>query len=203
MGKTKKVYSTSDFASATSSILVESSFWAVDSVDFTKAGEFSNTPLFEVELKKIVVKSKEPIPGLPEGWTDASAEMEPNRTYYVRDGRPMYNELLKIWYATDGDKEEFVDCAMHYFANKGYRGRVERLNGVSYSLTTKRGTIVQKSAMELWYPDALNEGRVLDDFVFLCNKGVYTPTVEEKKEELIDLTKVDPKIIAAIKAMMK
>lgn len=200
MKKTNKVYSTSDFASANASVVVENAYWVVDNIDCTKAGEFSKTPLFELELKRIVTVDSD----VPEGFVDASQEMQPNRTYFVREGRPLYNALLNIWYGVDGEKEDFVTYAMKEYAKKAFRGRVERLSGVSYTTTTKRGTIIHKSTMEVWYPEALDEGRVLDDFVFLCNRGVYTPDVEEKKpEELIDLTKVDPKVIAAIKAMMK
>lgn len=200
MKKQNKIYSASDFVSASASVVVENAHWAVDRIDFTRVGEFSKAPLFELELKRISSTASD----VPEGYTDASMEMEPNRTYFVREGRPLYNALLKIWEAVDGEKEDFIMCAMRDYAKKAFRGRVERLSGVSYTTTTKRGTIIHKSSLEVWYPESLDDSRVLDDFVFLCNKGVYTPDVEEKKpEELIDITKVDPKVIAAIRALMK
>lgn len=63
--------------------------------------------------------------------------------------------------------------------------------------------MITSSKLEVWYPEDFEEGVIMDDFLYLCNRGVYTPIVEEKKEdELIDLTKVDPKLIATIKAMM-
>lgn len=200
MKKQNKVYSASDFQSANASVVIENCLWVIDNIDVTKEGEFSKTPLFELELRQIVTKTDDSI---PEGYEDASMEMMPNRTFFVREGRPLYNRLLDIWDAVDGDRNEMHDCVMMEYTHKVFKGRVERLNGVSYTSTTRRGSIVQRSRMEAWYPESMDSPRIMDDFIFLCNKGVYIPVVEEKSEELVDLTKVDPKIIAAIKAMMK
>lgn len=198
MKKNNKVYSASDFASATSAVVVENCWWAIDSVDFTNVGEYSKTPLFELQLKRIVTKD----PDVPEGYDDSSIELEPNRTYFVREGRPLYTALADMWEAA-GDTDVVRDYLRQKYANKAFRGRVERLSGVLYTSSTKRGTVIQRSRFELWYPEAYDEGRILEDFIYLCNKQVYTPVIEEKKEdELIDLTKVDPKLIATIKAMM-
>jgi hypothetical protein len=200
MKKQNKVYSASDFQSANASVVIENCLWVIDNIDVTKEGEFSKTPLFELELRQIVTKTDDSI---PEGYEDASMEMMPNRTFFVREGRPLYNRLLDIWEAVDGDRGEMHDHVMMEYTHKLFKGRVERLNGVSYTSTTKRKSIIQRSRMEAWYPESMDSPRIMDDFIFLCNKGVYTPIVEEKPEELIDLTKVDPKLIATIKAMMK
>lgn len=200
MKKNSIVYSASDFANATAAVVIENCWWAIDSIDFTNVGEYSKAPLFELQLKRIVGKDA----SAPEGYEDASMELEPNRTYYVREGRPMYNALAELWEATDGDGDAVRNYVNVQYATKSYRGRVERLSGVSYTSQTKRGTTIQRSRFEVWYPQSYDEGRILEDFVYLCNKGVYTPIVEEKKEDdLVDLSKVDPKLIATIKAMMK
>lgn len=199
MKKNNKVYSASDFVNATAAVVVENCWWAIDSIDFTNVGEYSKTPLFELQLKRIVSKDA----SAPEGYEDASMELEPNRTYFVREGRPMYNALAELWEAADGDGNVVRDYVNRQYANKSYRGRIERLSGVSYTSTTKRGTVVQRSRFEVWYPESYDEGRILEDFIYLCNRGVYTPVVEEKPiDPLADVIKgLDPKIIAAIKAM--
>ena len=200
MKKNNKVYSASDFASATSAVVVENSWWAIDSVDFTKVGEYSKAPLFELQLKRINAVD----PDAPEGYEDASNELQPNRTYFVREGRPLYNALAEIWDAVDGDGDSMRQYVQTKYGNKAFRGRVERLSGVSYMASTKRGTVIQRSRFECWYPESYDEGRIFDDFIYLCNKQVYTPVVEEKPAEdpLADVIKgLDPKIIAAIKAM--
>lgn len=197
--KNNKVYSASDFASATSAVVVENCWWAIDSIDFTKVGEYSKAPLFELQLKRIVTKD----PDVPEGYDDSSMELEPNRTYFVREGRPMYTALANMWEALDGDGDMLREQVLRVYANKAYRGRVERLSGVSYMSSTKRGTVVQRSRFEVWYPEAYDEGRILEDFIYLCNRQVYTPVVEKKQADpMTDVIKgLDPKVIAAIKAM--
>lgn len=199
MKKNNKVYSASDFVNATAAVVVENCWWAIDSIDFTNVGEYSKAPLFELQLKRIVSKDA----SAPEGYEDASAELEPNRTYFVREGRPMYNALAELWDAADGDGDLVRDWVSQQYANKSYRGRIERLSGVSYTSTTKRGTVVQRSRFEVWYPESYDEGRILEDFIYLCNRGVYNPVVEKPTDPLADAIKgLDPKIVAAIKAAM-
>lgn len=199
MKKNNKVYSASDFASATSAVVVENSWWAIDSVDFTKVGEYSKAPLFELQLKRINAVD----PDAPAGYEDASNELQPNRTYFIREGRPLYNTLAEIWDAVDGDGDSMRQYVQTKYGNKSFRGRVERLSGVSYTSQTKRGTVIQRSRFECWYPEFYDEGRIFDDFIYLCNRGVYNPVVEKKPADpLTDAIKgLDPKIIAAIKAM--
>ena len=198
MQKNNKVYSTSDFASANSAIVVENCYWAIDNIDFTTVGEFSKTPLFELQLRRII-----PAQSAPDGYEDASSELEPNRTYFVREGRPLYNALAQVWEAVDGDPDSVRDYVLKEYASKAFRGRVERLSGVSYTSQTKRGTTIQRSRFECWYPESYDDGRIFDDFIYLCNRGVYTPVVEKKPADpLADVIKgLDPKIIDAIKAM--
>lgn len=196
MEKQNKVYSASDFVGAVSSTLVESCLWVIDNVSATKQGSVSNTPLFIVELKRLTQPESV---GIPEGYVDASSEMEPSRTYYVREGRPLYNSLLEAWKYMDS--EEF-GMIRNSFRNKVYKGRVERLSGVLYDYTSKHGTTSRRTRMEAWYPDSLDEGRVMDDFVSLCNRGVYVPIIEEKPDPVAEALKsLDPAVIAAIKAM--
>lgn len=199
MKKNNKVYSASDFASATSAVVVENCWWAIDSIDFTKVGEYSKTPLFELQLKRIITKD----PDVPEGYDDSSVELEPNRTYFVREGRPLYTALAGIWEAVE-DADMVRECVRQKYANKAFRGRVERLSGVSYTTSTKRGNVIQRSRFEVWYPEAYDEGRILEDFIYLCNKQVYTPIVEEKPDSMADaISKLDPKIVEAILALKK
>lgn len=199
MKKNVKVYSASDFAGANASVLVDTCYWTIDTVSYTKAGQYSQTPLFELELKQIVGKSND----VPEGFEDASAEMTPNRTYFVREGRPLYNTLVEMWAAADDDKTDFVNYVMKKYAKSAFRGRVERLTGVTYAKETKSGT-VQKSRMEAWYPESMDSPRIMDDFLYLCNKGVYMPVVEEKKEDPTKLLEgVDPATLKALVAALK
>jgi hypothetical protein len=196
MKKQNKIYSASDFVGATSSVLVESCLWLIDNIFATKQGSVSNTPLFIVELKRLTQPDNSSI---PEGYTDASAEMEPSRTYYVREGRPLYNDLLEAWKMLDPDEFSMI---RNSYKNKLYKGRVERLSGVLYDYTSKHGTTSRRTRMEAWYPDSLDEGRVMDDFVSLCNRGVYVPIIEEKLDPVAEALKnLDPAVIAAIKAM--
>ena len=199
MKKNIKVYSTSDFVNATSAVIIDTCFWLIDDVSFTEVGAFSKTPLFELQLKRVSTPSQD----VPEGIVDMSDKMVPNRTYFVRDGRPLYNELARKWEDVDGDFDDFKCAVLTAFKDGGFRGRVERLCGVNYQYQTRRGTIIQRSRAEFWYPDDF-ESSILDDFVFLCNKGVYTPIIQETS--VVDpvaeaLKGLDPKIIAAIKAM--
>lgn len=196
MEKQNKVYSASDFVGAKSSVAVESCLWIIDNISATKQGSVSNTPLFIVELKRLTQSESV---GIPEGYVDASAEMEPSRTYYVREGRPLYNNLLEAWKNLDSDEFGMI---RNSFRNKVYKGRVERLSGVLYDYTSKHGTTSRRTRMEAWYPDSLDEGRVMDDFVSLCNRGVYVPIIEEKPDPVAEALKnLDPAVIAAIKAM--
>ena len=201
MKNNNKVYSASDFASATSAVVVESCYWAIDSIDFTKVGEFSKAPLFELQLRRIIAKDS----SAPEGYEDASMELEPNRTYFVREGRPMYNALADVWEAVGGDSDLMRQYVLQSYANKAYRGRVERLSGVSYMASTKRGTVIQRSRFEVWYPEAYDEGRILEDFIYLCNKQVYTPVIEKKPIDPVAdaISKLDPKPVEAILASKK
>ena len=197
--KKQNVYSASDFVNASSAVVVENTYWTIDNIGFTAVGEFSKAPLFELELRKIVGKQD----NVPEGYVDASAELEPNRTYFVREGRPLYNALAQVWESVDGDPDSVRSYVQKEYSSKAYRGRVERLTGVSYLSQTKRGTIIQRSRFECWYPDVYEEGRIMDDFIYLCNRGVYNPVVEKPTDPLADAIKgLDPKIVAAIKAAM-
>lgn len=199
MKKNVKVYSASDFAGANASVLIDTCYWTIDTIDYTGVGQYSKTPLFELELKQIVSGSSD----VPEGFEDASAEMTPNRTYFVREGRPLYNTLVEMWLTADGDKDDFVNYVMKKYAKSAFRGRVERLTGVTYSKDTKSGTI-QKSRMEAWYPESMDSPRIMDDFLYLCNKGVYKPVVEKKNDPIADVIgKLDPKIVEAILAANK
>jgi hypothetical protein len=199
MRKNNKVYSTSDFVNASSSIVVADTWWQIDSIEATAVGEFSKTPLFELQLKQFKASSSLEV---PEGYEDASADLRRNRTYFIREGRPMYNELAEIWEAIE-DNDVFRVTIRQKYEKKLLAGHVERLTGVSYSRLSRGGSMITSSKLEVWYPEDFEEGVIMDDFLYLCNRGVYTPIVEEKKEdELIDLTKVDPKLIATIKAMM-
>ena len=199
--KIKKSYSTSDFVNASSSIVVENSWWMIDSVSCTAVGEFSKAPLFEIQLKQFESNNDME---LPEGYEDGSMLMVRNRTYYVREGRPMFNDLARVWESCE-DEDAIRGWVMNNWSNKLFAGHVERLTGISYTRETKYGTVVSSSKLEVWYPKHFEEGIILDDFVYLCNKGVYTPVIEEKKSDpVVDaLRNLDPKVIEAILAMKK
>lgn len=186
----------SDFAGATSSVLVSDCLWTINNVYATKEGSVSHTPLFVVELTRF--DTTDATTGLPEGFIDASREMEPNRTYFVREGRPLYNDLMVMYDNVDGG-EEFSYYAVSKYHNKVYRGRVERLSGVIYDYINRRGTVCHRTKMEAWYPSSFDEGCICDDFIAMCNRGVYVPMIEEKKDPLEGF---DPAIVAAVKAAM-
>ena len=199
--KKQKVYSASDFVSAAVSTVVDDSKWIVDSVIPTKAGEFSGKPLFEVQFKQY-----SPVKEDADGMIDATAELTANRTYFVREGRPMYKELLRAWDDIEGDIEDFNAWVDRSYAKKTYTGHVERLSGVAYTKRNKRGVVVQRSRMEAWYIQGSEEGQIFDDFIYLCNKGVYVPLTDETEKPLVDpvaeaIKGLDPAVIAAIKAM--
>jgi len=191
----------SDFAGATSSVLVADCLWTINNIYATKEGGVSHTPLFVVELTRLETPSC--TTDLPEGFVDASRELEPNRTYFVREGRPLYNDLLTVY--KNIDEEEFSYSVTGRYRNKAYRGRVERLSGVAYDYTNSRGTVCHRTKMEAWYPSSFDENVICDDFIAMCNRGVYVPVVEEKKEEdsaklLQDL---DPATLKALVAALK
>lgn len=199
--KKQKVYSVSDFASATVSTIVDDSKWVIDSVIPTRAGEFSGKPLFEVQFKQYHPSVED-----DNGMVDATSELVANRTYFVREGRPMYKELLRAWDDVEEDIEDFNSWVDRTYEKKTYSGHVERLSGVTYTKRNKRGVVVQRSRMEAWYIQGSEEGQVLDDFVYLCNKGVYMPVIDEAEKPAVDplaeaLKGLSPEIIAAIKAM--
>ena len=191
----------SDFAGATSSVLVADCLWTINNIYATKEGGVSHTPLFVVELTRLETPSC--TTDLPEGFVDASRELEPNRTYFVREGRPLYNDLLTVY--KNLDEEEFSYSVTGRYRNKAYRGRVERLSGVAYDYTNSRGTVCHRTKMEAWYPSSFDENVICDDFIAMCNRGVYVPVVEEKKEE--DPAKLleglDPATLKAIVAALK
>lgn len=199
--KKQKVYSVSDFSTASVSTIVDDSKWVIDSVIPTKVGEFSGKPLFEVQFKQYHPSVED-----ADGMVDATAELVANRTYFVREGRPMYKELAKAWDDVEGDLEEFDAWVDKNYAKKTYCGHVERLSGVTYTKRNKRGVVVQRSRMEAWYIQGSEEGQVLDDFVYLCNKGVYVPLVDEAEKPAVDpvaelIKGLSPEVIAAIKKM--
>jgi hypothetical protein len=193
MKKNNKVYSMSDFAGAKSLTLVADCLWTINNVYATKEGSVSHTPLFVVELTRFDVPNTT---GLPEGFIDASREMEPNRTYFVREGRPLYNDLMSLYDNFDSC-EEFSYYAVSKYRNKVYRGRVERLSNVVYDYTNSRGTVCHRTKMEAWYPSSFDEGCICDDFITMCNRGVYVPVIEEKKDPLEGF---DPAVVAAVMA---
>lgn len=199
--KKQKVYSVSDFSTASVSIVVDDSKWVIDSVIPTKEGEFSGKPLFEVQLKLY-----SPVMEDDNGMVDATGELVANRTHFVREGRPMYKELLRAWNDVEGDLEDFDAWVDKNYAKKTYCGHVERLSGVRYNKRNKRGVVVQRSRMEAWYIQGSEEGQILDDFIYLCNKGVYAPLVDEAEKPAVDpvaemIKGLSPEVIAAIKAM--
>lgn len=198
----KKVFTASDFAGCSVSMLIDNSFWVIDDIDTTECGEFSNTPLFEIQFKRVDVNSDADV---PEGYEDASFDLEPNRTYYVREGRPLYNALAAVFSDSGCDRDILRCWVIDTYKNKVFRGHVERLSGVQYHYVTNRGTDVLRSKMEVWYPASYDEGHIMDDFLYLCNKGVYTPVISETPTDPMDeiISKLDPKLIEAILAKKK
>lgn len=174
----QKTFSVCDFKSAVSNIVIADCYWLIDNVEKTNVGEFSKTPLFKLELKQHV----SPRADIPEGLKDGSATLARNRTYYVREGRPLYNELVELWRDL---KEDFAYEFLKDHKNVAYYGHVERVSGVQYTKKSRGGSIISASKAEFWYPSDYEEGTALDDFVYLCNKGTYKPIIAEEP-------KVDP-----------
>lgn len=201
----KSIYSVSDFAAtAAVSTIIEDSWWAIDVVEATNSGEYSNTPLFKVWLKTIETRKSD----APEGYIDCTSSMRPSRMYIVREGRDLYSELYRLWKESEGDEDLFMESVASVFQGRAYQGHVERLGGVTYTKMTRRKVAVEKTALEVWYPQGTEEGTVLSDFVFLCNKGTYKPKLDETPkpeapDEKIDLSKLSPEMMAILKAMMK
>lgn len=209
--KQNKVYSASDFSGVSINVIVEDCYWTVDHVSATKSGQYSKLPLFEVQLKQLVLGQK--ADDLPAGFVDSSSDMVPNRTYYVREGRAMYNGLANIWQGLEGDQQLFPTSALNSFWQKDakgksvqqvYRGHVVRLTGVNYTkLSRDRESVISRSSLELWYPAGMEPEVIVDDFVRLCNRGVYTPILPDPAEKQEDPLKgIDPKIIAAVMAAL-
>jgi len=208
--KQNKIYSASDFSGVSVNVIIDDCYWVVDNVSATKAGQHSKLPLFEVQLKQLDLEPK--ATGLPSGFVDSSMDMIPNRTYYVREGRAMYNALANIWQGLEGDMSLFQSAAMKAFWQKDakgkpvqqvYKGHVVRLSNVSYTkLSRDKESVIPRSSLELWYPYGMEPEVILDDFVRLCNRGVYTPILPESAEKQDPLKDVDPKIIAAVMAAL-
>lgn len=174
----KKIYSVSDFKNAVSNIVIDDCYWLIDSVDKTKTGEFSKSPLFKLQLKQHVA----PRDDAPEGYVDGSTLLIRNRTYFVREGRPLYNELVELWKDLGDD---FAYQFVKDYEKTVFFGHVERVSGVQYSKKNRGGSIITSTKAEFWYPADYEQGTALDDFVYMCNKGVYTPTID-------DTPKADP-----------
>ena len=201
--KKQKVYSASDFVGMTSSILVEDCWWTADSVVATAPGEHSKLPLFELRLRQIETKKRA---DLPDGFVDASSKLTKTRSYFVREGRPQYTELVELWRDAGGDAVGFYEDAMDALKGQAFYGHVERVSGVSYTKNTRNGTVVSKNHMDVWYPEEYEPGSAISDFVYMCNKGIYTPIVDdaEKEDDIKDvIAKLDPAIIKAIMSMKK
>lgn len=201
MKKTIKVYSASDFVNASVSMAVEDSYWQIDTVTPTREGKHSGLPLFKVGLKPIQQGTPE---GLPEGFRDGSSLMDANRTYFVREGRPLYTDLIEVWKSIDGDEELFPRAATSKLGDVAFKGHVERLTGVKYTKLGRNKTVVTKARLELWYPSSREMGEIVDDFVHLCNKGVYTPIIDQptSTDAPDPLAGIDPSVIAAIAAAL-
>lgn len=208
MKKQNRVYSTSDFSNAVVNIVLDDCYWTVDAVQATKAGEISNLPLFKLQLRKLE-KSEELEGG---AYVDASSEMTTCRTYFCRDGRPMYNSLADAWKQL-GDKELFAECAPDLFMGKNangelvpkvYSGHVVRLSGVEYEKEGRdHKTVVRKNSLELWYPRGTEPGLIISDFTHLCNKGTYRPILQDPAEKQDDpLAGFDPAVVAAVMAAL-
>lgn len=203
--KKMKIFTESDFA-ATVSTIVEDCMWTVSSVAATTVGEHSGLPLFKLHLRK-VEKAEE-----VNGFVDASAELDRTRTYFVREGRPMYDDLSTLWSCVP-DKGAFAQAAQDLFwaksssgelVQKAYKGHVLRLAGVEYEKPSRDGkSMIRKSSLELWYPRGYEESAIMQDFLHMCNKGAYVPIINPTPAApKIDLSKVDPQIIAAVMAAM-
>ena len=201
MKKQNKVYSASDFKGAVSAISIDTCYWTIDNVDFTAIGEFSRVPLFELQLRRVIENTNP----APNGLVDMSDKMQPNKTYYVREGRPLFNEFAEIWDALGGDVSDVRTAILNNYAEGAFRGRVESLSGIRYMKGTRSGAMVQKSKAEFWYPEYVEEGYILDDFIYLCNRGIYTPVIEEQKPDpMADaISKLDPELVKAIMSMKK
>ena len=208
--KKTRVYSASDFESAMISVIIEDCYWTVDAVYPTNVGEHSKLPLFELQLKQVSkLRTSE---DLPKGIVDRSADMRPSRTYYAREGRPVYNELAKIWREIGSDDQMFTTAALKKLSNSAYMGHVVKLSGINYTKTSRDGKrVISRSQLELWYPEGYDPDVIMDDFVRNCNRGVYTPLLDDKPVEKqddslegINLSDIDPKILAAlVKALKK
>ena len=204
MKKTNKVYSASDFKSMTVSVVIEDCYWTISSVSPTEAGEHSGLPLFILRLRK--VEKMEEI----DGFVDASSEMDATRTYFVREGRPMYDDLVEVWKTVD--RQLFSEAAAQLFWTEGsegslvqkvYKGHVVRLSGVDYTKPSRDGkSKIKKSSLELWYPRGCEEELVVQDFLHMCNKGVYTPILPDPAEKQDPLAGFDPAVVAAVMAAM-
>ena len=202
--KKQKVYSASDFVGMISAILVEDCWWAVDSVIATAPGEYSKLPLFELRLKQIETKKKA---DLPDEYFDASSKLTKTRSYFVREGVPQYTELVELWIDAAGDLSAFYEDAMDSLKGSAFYGHVERISGISYTKITRNGTVVSKNHMDAWYPEEYEPGSAVSDFLYMCNKGIYTPVIDgaEKEGDYIKdlIAKLDPAVIKAIMAMKK
>lgn len=208
MKKQNRVYSASDFKGAIISTVLEDCYWTVDAVQATKAGEVSGLPLFKLQLRKLE-KSEDIDDG---AYVDASSEMVTSRTYFCRDGRPMYNNLADCWKQL-GDKELFAECAPDLFMGKNakgelvqkvYSGHVVRLSGIEYEKDSKdHKSIVRKNSLELWYPRGAEPELIISDFTHLCNKGTYRPILPDPAEKQDDpLAGFDPAVVAAVMAAL-
>ena len=203
--KKSVVFTESDFASANVGVIVEDCLWTVSSVVATTAGEHSGLPLFKIHLRK--VERAEEV----DGFVDASAELDQTRTYFVREGRPMYDDLATLWGCMP-DKGAFAQAAQDLFwtkssseelVQKAYKGHVLRLSGIEYQKPSRDGkSMIRKSSLELWYPRGSDECIIMQDFLHMCNKGIYIPTVNPTPTTEVDLSGVDPKIIAAVMAAL-
>lgn len=207
--KKTKIFAESDFASATVSMLVEDCMWTVSSVAATAAGEHSGLPLFKLHLRKVEKIEQ------TDGFVDASAELDKTRTYFVREGRSMYDDLAELWRCVS-DKSIFAQAAQDLFwtkspsedseelVQKAYRGHVLRLSGVEYEKPSRDGKyMVRKNYLELWYPRGYEESAIMQDFLHMCNKGAYVPIISPTPTApKMDLSKVDPQIIAAVMAAL-
>ena len=200
--KKNKIYSASDFQNATVSVVVETCKWVIDSIDYTAEGAHSHAPLFVAEMRRLVKATPDEE---YDGYVDASDEMCPTRRYFVHEGHPLYNELYRRYMLADGDKEDFKSYVMKDYSKKFFRGYVEQLTGVLYNVTAKNGCTVQRTRLELWHPDYVEVGSTMNDFIRLCNKGVYAPIVEENTDD--DPAKmfagVDPAKLKALLATLK
>lgn len=200
MKKNNKVYSASDFAGMQSSIVIEDSWWTTDSIQVTKPGEFSRTPLFKIMLKAIAEGATD----VPEGFVDSTSLLTKSRTYFVREGRPMYTELVDMWNDCDGEIDDFLDSAREMLAKRAFKGHVERLTGIHYTKETRSGESADRTKMELWYPIDHEPGTIVGDFLFMCNKHIYTPIIDTiSNDPVADALKgVDPSVAAAIMAAL-